>query len=143
MSGIFPVERSGAIGVSRHPKIFVTAAISKSWAKILPRGHISGHFKISGDFFAKIFNHKKVKQSLGGQILGKVKSFGQHFVPVKTTLLMSLYYVPKDPIVGFRFFPGDAWRAVNASSYRIFKSDSSLIDGFSSQAGGCHFQYVR
>ena len=30
----FSVERSGTIDLSRHPKIFVTAAISKSWAKI-------------------------------------------------------------------------------------------------------------
>ena len=75
------MERSGAIGMSRRPKIFVTAAISEFWGKILPRGHISGHFKILGDFFANIFIHKKVKQNLVGKILGKIKIFVQNFVP--------------------------------------------------------------
>ena len=55
----FYVERSGTIDLSRHPMIFVTAAISKSWAKILPRGHIFGHLKILGDFLGNIFTHKK------------------------------------------------------------------------------------
>ena len=61
----FSVERSGAIDLSRRPKIFVTAAIniniSKSWAKILPRGHISGQPKILEDFFANmnILTHEK------------------------------------------------------------------------------------
>ena len=52
------VERSGANYLSRSPKIFVTAAISKSWAKTLPRGHISGHLEILEDFFVNNFTHK-------------------------------------------------------------------------------------
>ena len=49
VSSIFclsPKERSGVIDLPRRIKIFVTAAILKSWAKILPREHISGHLKI-------------------------------------------------------------------------------------------------
>ena len=53
----FSVERSGTIDLSRRPKIFVKAATSKSWAKILPRGYISGHLKILGDFLDNIFTH--------------------------------------------------------------------------------------
>ena len=56
----FSVERSGAIDVSRRPKSFVTADISKSWAKILPRGQ--AHFRPSenlGRFFCEHFYPKK------------------------------------------------------------------------------------
>ena len=82
----FSVERSGTIDLSRRPKIFVRASISKSWAKILPRGHISGHLEILGDFLGNIFT-RKGKQKLVGEILGKIKIFVQHlFVPVRTAL---------------------------------------------------------
>ena len=36
--------------MSRRSKIFVIAAISKSWAEIWPRGHIFGRFKILDSF---------------------------------------------------------------------------------------------
>ena len=48
-----PKERSGAIDISSRLKIFVTAVISKSWVKILPRGHISGYLKFLEDFFCE------------------------------------------------------------------------------------------
>ena len=63
----FPWERSGTTDLSRRPKSFVKAAIWKSWAKILPRGNISGHLKILGRFLGKIFTHKK----WNGILLGK------------------------------------------------------------------------
>ena len=53
------VERSGANNISRRSKTFVTTATLKSWAKIWPRGHVSGHFKMLEEFFANIFTHKK------------------------------------------------------------------------------------
>ena len=51
----FPVERSGTIVLSHRPKIFVTAAIPISWAKIMPRRHIFGHLKIFKEFSVIIF----------------------------------------------------------------------------------------
>ena len=63
----FSVERSGAVDLSRRPKIFVTAAILKPWARILPRGHISDHLKILADFFAYMFTHKKENKILWGK----------------------------------------------------------------------------
>ena len=54
-----PKERSGAIDLSRRIKIFVIAAIWKSWAKILPREHISSHLKILGKFCTRFCSHKE------------------------------------------------------------------------------------
>ena len=34
-----------------------------------------------------------MKQNLVGEILGKIKSFGQDFVPIKTTLILTLHIV--------------------------------------------------
>ena len=81
------MERSGAIDLSRRAKIFVTAAISKSWANILPRRHISGHLKMLEDFLQTFLPIKiKVEQNLVGKILGKIKICGQDFAPIKTDL---------------------------------------------------------
>ena len=45
----FPSDKEALSGnTARRPKIFVRAALSKSWARILPRGHIPGHLKILG-----------------------------------------------------------------------------------------------
>ena len=63
----FSVERSGTTDMSRRPKIFVKPAIWKSWAKILSRGHISGHLKILGRFLGNIFTHKKWNEILLGK----------------------------------------------------------------------------
>ena len=69
------MERSCTIDLSRRLKISLTAAISKSWAKILPRRHISGHRKIVlGNIIPM-----KVKQNFVGKILGKIKIFVQDF----------------------------------------------------------------
>ena len=74
------MERSGTTDLSRHSKIFVTADTSKSCAKILSRGHISGHLKILGGFVDDIFTHKKLNEILLGFF------FVQDFVPIRTAL---------------------------------------------------------
>ena len=69
----FSVETSGTIDLSRRPKIFVTAATSKFWAKILPGGYITGHLKILpemcplGKILAQDFGIAAVTKILGRQ----------------------------------------------------------------------------
>ena len=76
----FPWERSGTTDLSRRPKISVKAAISKSWAKILPRGHISGHLKILGRFLGNIFTHEKSNEILLGKSWVRSRFSQQDFV---------------------------------------------------------------
>ena len=88
----FPSDKEALSGnTAHHPKIFVRAAISKSWARILPRGYISGHLKILGDYLDNTLIQKKVKQNLVGKSLGKIKNFVQDFVPIRTALRASLW----------------------------------------------------
>ena len=72
-----PKERSGAIDLSRSIKIFGTAAIWKSWAKILPREYISGHLKILEDFCTRFCSRKG--GSYGNKILHKNLDLTQDF----------------------------------------------------------------
>ena len=47
------------LGTVEARSVNVKKTTTKSWAKILPRGHISGHLKILGKFLGNIFTHKK------------------------------------------------------------------------------------
>ena len=47
---------------------------------------MSGHLKILEVFFVNIFTHKS--ETKFGRILGKIKMFGQHFVPIKTAFFI-------------------------------------------------------
>ena len=71
-------ERSGSIDLSRRIKIFVTATILNSWAKILPREHIfSGHLKILEDFCTRCCSHNT--GFYGNKILNKNLDLTQDF----------------------------------------------------------------
>ena len=88
----FPSDKEALSGnIARRPKIFVKAALSKSWTRILQRGHISGHLKILGHCLDNTLTNKKVKQNFVGKFLGKIKIFVQYFVPMRTALRASLW----------------------------------------------------
>ena len=66
---VSPKERSGEIDLSRRIKIFVTAAIRKSWANILRSKHNFGHLKILEDLCTRFSHQDFVSLFMGKKVV--------------------------------------------------------------------------
>ena len=125
----FSVEGSGTIDLSRRPKCFVTAATSKSWAKILcQEGTFPAIWK-SWEILKATFLPIKMKRNLVGKILGKmcVCVFSSHSFWTSSPLDVPAGVTQEEGHTGFLIHLPSAVRALIFFAKRI-QPFLSLVD---------------